>query len=428
MNETNFTLSATFDRQFFRFGGGSVRYLLAGLKSNNKIEANIKTRRPLNIALVIDTSETMYGDKLAAAKVAAFGLVKRLNVEDRISLISFSRKAQVHLDAIEVSPENKRRIGVKISQLRTSRGANLSDGYFTGVERAALIAENQPQMKPQIIVLSDGRTNIGNPDPAKLYKHVGELAQRGVLTSTVAIGADCNAHLLRGMAEYGGGRHYHAESADEISSVLNAEVDTPLQPIIEDTRLHLTFSEFAKVELIGSYPHEISSTNAVVSLGSINLGIERFTVFKITCSEPTLFTPDLEFSISATGKSTANHKQITSKLENMTLFSVFDDEQETQPRNSACAEQVARIWANHIITNTTHFIRRSSLHQANAYIQQEMEHFNRYVDGLNEVEKHLEDLKKMTESIVHRMHYRTHKERYLESIRNGADDHHVQSP
>ena len=78
MNELNFTLTTGVDRTLFWEGGDSVRYLVARLNAAKNDDASVTKRAPLNIALVIDASGSMGGGKLAAAQMAAIGLVRSL--------------------------------------------------------------------------------------------------------------------------------------------------------------------------------------------------------------------------------------------------------------------------------------------------------------------------------------------------------------
>ncbi len=57
--------------------------------------AEMKTRRPFNIALVIDRSGSMQGDKIDYCKHASKFLVSQLAPEDFFSLVTFGDQAEV---------------------------------------------------------------------------------------------------------------------------------------------------------------------------------------------------------------------------------------------------------------------------------------------------------------------------------------------
>ena len=60
-------------------------------------------RTPLNLALVLDRSGSMAGEKLAAAREAAVGLVRRLWPEDLVSDVAYDDQV-----AIVAEPETGR--------------------------------------------------------------------------------------------------------------------------------------------------------------------------------------------------------------------------------------------------------------------------------------------------------------------------------
>lgn len=56
---------------------------------------------PLNLALVIDQSASMQGQKLAHAKKALLKTIERLRTEDRMALITYNHHANILLPATQ---------------------------------------------------------------------------------------------------------------------------------------------------------------------------------------------------------------------------------------------------------------------------------------------------------------------------------------
>ena len=83
--ETQFTLTAKFDRNLAWSAGGSVRYLVASLQAVKPKSRGEGTtaRAPLNVTLAIDASGSMQDGRLDAAKAATLGLLDRLTDEVR---------------------------------------------------------------------------------------------------------------------------------------------------------------------------------------------------------------------------------------------------------------------------------------------------------------------------------------------------------
>lgn len=416
MNDLAFTLSAAFDRQLFWRGGGSVRYLVARLKAERTTKAEKTERAPLNIALVIDASGSMGGGKLEAAKSAALGLADRLTPRDHLTVVSFASDVIVHLDAVTVTPDALVRIHAEISSLRTRGQTNLSGGWFAGIECAARAAKDRPDLTPRVILLSDGMANDGITNHAELFEHAGELRIRGVLTSTLGIGDDYDEHLLRGMAEHGGGRLHDAELVAEIGSVLHGELDDILLTVIENAKLTLSAPANVEVELLGSAAFRSEAGRTVVSVGSVQDQIKRIVVLKVTCPKADIFSHELEFNVTAEGRSAGDHEALVAATPiKLSLTSAPGEVNVAQPRDDTLAATVARMWSAHIAAEAATLNRERAYREAQAYAERQFHYFRRYVEGLAGAEALCDDLEVLVSRIGRRVSSRSSKEMYFQS-------------
>ncbi|MCX7864607.1 MAG: VWA domain-containing protein, partial [Novosphingobium sp.] len=269
MTDLAFTLDTAFDRSLFWEKGGSVRHLVARIGARRVGPEGQRDRAPLNIALVIDASGSMSGGKLESAKAAAMGVAERLTDKDRLTVVSFSSDVQIHCDAVAVSESNLGLIRREIESLATRGMTNLSGGWFAGVECAAAVDEADPELTPRIPILSDGHANEGITDRAELGEHARELRLRGVLTSCLGIGDGYDEHLLRHLAENGGGRLHDAELTSEISSVLLGELDDIFGTLVEDVQIEVSVPAGVDVEAFGTNSTWRDSKRLLVKLGPV---------------------------------------------------------------------------------------------------------------------------------------------------------------
>ena len=75
-------LSIAVDRSLAWADGSSVRYIVATLEGESAEPRPSRPAPPVNLALVIDASGSMSGDKLDNAKRAARGVAERLREGD----------------------------------------------------------------------------------------------------------------------------------------------------------------------------------------------------------------------------------------------------------------------------------------------------------------------------------------------------------
>lgn len=414
MTDVNFTAAAVFDRKLFWEGGDSVRYLVARLKAHRKDDRRPAERAPLNIALVIDASGSMGGGKLEAAKEAALGLAERLTERDRLTVVSFASDVLVHLDGVAVTTDNATRIRSEISRLQTRGMTLLSGGWFAGVECAARIAEEDQRMTPRVIILSDGHANEGIVDPEELREHAGELRMRGVLTSCLGIGDGYDEQLLRGIAESGGGRLHDAELTSEISSVLLGELDDIFGTVVEDAQIELAAPTGARVEVLGRTGSEIRDGRILVPLGPVQNDIERVAVFKITCPKARQ-NEELAFELTASGRGVDDRSKLETDAVRVRLTAEDRAANKTQPRDIEIAAIVARTWSAHIVTAAARMNRDGAYEEAEKYIERELRHFRRYVEGLEQGREMIRELELLARRVDREFSSRMRKEMVVQS-------------
>jgi Ca-activated chloride channel family protein len=414
MTDLNFTVKAAFDRKLFWERGASVRYLVARLKAGRGNDKSAADRTPLNIALVIDASGSMDGGKLDAAKQAALGLAERLTEQDRLTVVSFASDVQVHLDAIAVTGSNIARIREEVTRLHTRGMTHLSGGWFAGVECAARIAEQDPRMTPRVIILSDGHANEGIVDPAELREHAGELRLRGVLTTCLGIGDGYDEQLLRGIAENGGGRLHDAELTSEISSVLLGELDDIFGTVVEDAKVSVTAPLGVQIEVLGISNAERRAESFVVPIGPVQNEIERAVVFKVICPRAGA-GEELAFEVSVTGRDLDNGAGLEVRPVLARLVAADGAGNSAQSRDTELARIVARTWSADIVATAARMNRDGAYREAEAYLERELHHFRRYVEGLDGAREMVRELELLARRVGEEFSPRMRKEMVLQS-------------
>ena len=133
-------------------------------------------RAPVNIAIVIDKSGSMSGQKIKKAKEAAIMAIQRLNSRDIISVVTYDSTVNVLVPATKVS--DRERIFRKIRAIR----AGGSTALFAGVSKGAseirkFLSEERVN---RLVLLSDGLANVGPSSPAELGDLGVSMIKEGV--------------------------------------------------------------------------------------------------------------------------------------------------------------------------------------------------------------------------------------------------------
>jgi Ca-activated chloride channel family protein len=91
-------VKARWEHDEFPAGRENQRGLLIDVTAPRTQQEKRAKRPPLNLALVIDRSGSMGGDRLAAAKRAAIGISQQLRKDDRLSIVAYDTELLVLLD------------------------------------------------------------------------------------------------------------------------------------------------------------------------------------------------------------------------------------------------------------------------------------------------------------------------------------------
>ncbi len=224
------TLHIHTDRRLVRAGVHSTRYVR--IRFTAPEAPRQRERLPLDVALVIDKSGSMDGDKLELAKLAARRAVELLGPRDHVALVAYDTEVELLAGGALLDHDHKRRLLSAIDHLDSGSSTNLSGGWLTGCEEVA--RAERANTVARTLLLSDGLANAGITDVGALQTHAGELRARGVATSTFGIGRDFDERLMEGMARAGGGNFYYLERPEQIADFLMSELGEALEVVSRD--------------------------------------------------------------------------------------------------------------------------------------------------------------------------------------------------
>ena len=235
-----------------------------------------QARPAVNLAIVLDRSGSMSGDKIVRAREAAIAAVSRLDERDQVSVVVFDESIDTIVPA--QSAGNRESIVRRIQAIE-ARG---STAIFGGVSQAASeIRKNLGRgMVNRIILLSDGQANVGPASPHELGRLGAALVKEGVSVSTVGVGLDYNEDLMTSLSRQSDGNSYFVENSDDLPRIFSKELGDVLSVAAKDVRLKIHFKRGAvPVELIGR-DGRISDGVVTVDFNQIYSGQEKYVLVK----------------------------------------------------------------------------------------------------------------------------------------------------
>ncbi len=254
--------SVLLDHEPVADGGYFVRALL-------RIEGNPPEedgRAPLNLALVIDRSGSMSGPPIHAAREAAVMLVRRLRMEDVVSVVAYDH--DVRVVARPSTGEDQLDVVERIRSIEPGGTTNLSGGWLRGRE---LVAEyRRTEGVNRVLLLTDGQANRGITEPEALKGLCRSSTEQGITTTTIGFGPHFDEDLLRAMADAGRGSAYYVEHADQASGVFEEELEGLLSLVAQNVRVRIRPGAGAgAMKALHEYPSHSEGRDLTLEVGDL---------------------------------------------------------------------------------------------------------------------------------------------------------------
>jgi uncharacterized membrane protein len=164
------------------------------------------------LALVLDRSGSMVGEKLEMAKSAAVAAAEVLTRNDFIGVYAFDSEVQVVLPMTRATSMTA--ITAPISALASGGGTHLEPA----LQEARQALQRVKAKIKHIIVLTDGQTTGSGYEIL-----ASQCRAEGMTLSTVAIGEGSHVGLLQAMAYSGGGQAYTTRDLASITRIFTQD-------------------------------------------------------------------------------------------------------------------------------------------------------------------------------------------------------------
>jgi Ca-activated chloride channel family protein len=217
------------------------------------------SQQPRNIILLLDTSLSMYGEKLKRAVEALDYFLHSLTPRDQFDLILFNEEpSALSPSPLTATAENVERALDFIKSSTLGGGTDLRKGLAKSIEVAAAF----PKGEHSIVLVSDANPTLGTRNLKQIVRalNAGNANAPAARVFAFGLGSDANGALLEALAKAGHGYFARARETEDIATALKIFFEHVGRPSIEN--LHLTPAQrdnLYQVYATGDYSFDGSS-------------------------------------------------------------------------------------------------------------------------------------------------------------------------
>ncbi|MEM7010462.1 MAG: VWA domain-containing protein [Verrucomicrobiota bacterium] len=288
-------------------GVKNTTYLKVGLTG---FELDAKAERaPVNVTLVIDKSGSMSGGKIRQAREAAKMAISRLNEDDIVSLVAYDSTVHVLIPATKLTDKDE--VLRRIDEL----GSGGSTALFAGVSKGAaeLRKFHDRERVNRVILLSDGKANVGPSSPGELGELGASLVKEGISVSTIGLGTGYHEDLMAQLAMKSDGNHIFIEHAEQLAQVYDEEFGDILSVVAQEISIEIDVAEGIRPVRVLGRDADISGQNVVAQMNQLYSEQEKYVLLELEVPQS---QPELSRQVATVKVSYANME--TNTLDELT--------------------------------------------------------------------------------------------------------------
>jgi Ca-activated chloride channel family protein len=234
-------------------------------------------RAPVNVAIVIDKSGSMGGEKIQHARQAAVTALQQLRETDIVSVVTYDDRVEVVVPATKLSDRTE-----VIRKINTI-GSGGSTALFAGVSKGSQELHKflSREQVNRVVLLSDGIANVGPSSPGELGRLGMSLAQDGISVTTLGLGLGYNEDLMTELANRSDGNHAFVRHPHQLAGIFTREFGDILSVVAQDLEITIHCAEGIRPVRVLGREASIYGQKVVTSLNQLYANQEKYIVLEV---------------------------------------------------------------------------------------------------------------------------------------------------
>lgn len=309
--------------------------------------ARDEERAPLSLAVVLDTSGSMSGEKIQEARRSVLRLIAEMRDDDEITVIRYSDTSELVQPLARVGAV-RGALAAQISRLDASGGTNIPGGLSHALEALEDSARGRVR---RIVLVSDGLDNTRS----QAENLARQSFSSGITVSSLGVGLDFDQSYMGSLAQNGHGNFAFVKDGAALASFLHRELEEAAGTTIESARVRLDMPSGARFVSATGADAVVNGRSVELVLGSLFAGDERRVVIELEANPESGSSLDFETTATWTrvGGATA-----TAAAPRLSLLATSDIESVERGKDGAVLASVTSVVAS-----------RRQIEAANAYAQ-----------------------------------------------------------
>jgi Ca-activated chloride channel family protein len=205
---------------------------------------------PKRMAVVLDRSGSMLGEKMTQAREALKFVLRNLNPQDQFNIFDYSTLVSSYANQmVAVNPDVLSAALAYADRLQASGGTNIHQALLTALGQFPASADGYVNM---ILFLTDGLATIGTTHNETILKDVNAKNASSVRIFTFGVGYEVNTHLLDLLGTQNSGTSTYVKPNEDIETEVSAFYEQVSNPILSNLAL-----DFGNISTSDVYPSDL---------------------------------------------------------------------------------------------------------------------------------------------------------------------------